>query len=115
MEAQGNGDRRQKDRKERNLASIMDRVTRDSHHHGSSGVSLVHSSCMCQWWVTPRHLAAQSFIRCLGRIFPRQQRVPHVPPVPCMYFFLSPGSGRSGRELEPRHIFHDSIPVYSSF
>jgi len=41
--------KREKDRKERNLASSRDRVARDSHHHGSSGVPLVLSSCVHRW------------------------------------------------------------------
>ena len=82
---------RVKDRKERNLASSGDRVARDSHHHGSSGVPSVRSSCVHQWWGSPPYLVVQPFIRCSGR--------PRVPPVPCMCFFsvLAPAGRGGGR------------------
>jgi len=55
-------------------------------------------------------LVTWSFIRCLGRLFPRQQHIPHVPPLLSMWFFLSPGSTRSGRGSVSRNFFHE-VPV----
>jgi len=54
--------KRGKDRKERNLASSRDRASRDSHRHGSSGVPLVRSSCVCRWRGSPRRLVTRPFI-----------------------------------------------------
>jgi len=100
-----------KERKERNLVSSQNRVARDSHHHGSSGVLLVCSSCVHQWWVSPCHLVARPFIRCLGRLFPGQRHIPHIPPVLCMCFFLSLDSDRLWRGLVSGHIFHNDVPI----
>ena len=101
--------KRGKDRKERNLASSQDKVSRDSHHHGSSGIPSVGSSCVHWWWGSLQWgflhcLVAQPFIRCSGRLFPRPWHVPRITPVACMCFFLSPGSSRLGRGPVPRHI-----------
>jgi len=79
--------RRGKDRKERNLASSRDRVAGDSHHHRSSGIPLVWSVSVHRWWGSPHCLVSRPLIRCLGRLLPRQWHVPHVPPIPCMFFF----------------------------
>ena len=104
--------KRGKDKKERNLVSSRDdRIARDSHHHGSSGVPLVHNFILHQWRGSPCCLVTRPFPMCLGKLFPRRWRIPYLPPVPCMCFFLSPGSSRSGRGLVPRHIFHNEVPV----
>jgi len=103
--------KRDKDRKERNLASSQDRVARDSHQHGSSGVLLVCSSCVRRWWGSPHRLVAWLFLRCLGRLSRRQWHIGHVPPVPCMCLFLSPVCGRLGRGSVSRYIFHNEVPA----
>ena len=71
----------------------------------------LRSSCERHWWESLCHLVARPFIRCSGRLFTRQWHVPHIPPVPCMCFFLSPGSSRSWRGLVSRHFFHNEVPV----
>jgi len=103
--------KRGKDRKERNQASSQDGVTRDSHHHGSSRILLVRSSCVRRWCGSPHRLVTWPFIRCLGRLLPRQWHVLHIPPVQCMCFFLGPGSGRSGRRSMSRHILYNEVCV----
>ena len=108
--------KRGKDRKERNLASSREpespeRVT--TMDLAASRRSVV-SVCVSGEG-SPHRLVAWPFIRCLGRLSPRQWHVPHIPPDSCMWFFLSPGSGRSGRVSVSRHIFHNDIPMYPSF
>jgi len=104
-------EKRGKDRTERNLASSRDRVARDIHHHGSSSVPLVRTSRVRQWWGSPHRLVARPFIRCLGRLFPRQWHVPPCSPSPAHVFLLSPVSGRSGRGSASRHVFHNDVPI----
>jgi len=87
---------RGKDRKEKNLASGSDSVARGSHRHGSSGALLVCNFYVCRWWGSPCCLVARPFVRCSGRLFPRQWHIPHVLPFPCMAFSVLALAGCGG-------------------
>jgi len=75
------------------------------------GGGCLRSSCVCWWWGSLCRLVTRPLTGCLGRLFPRQWHVPHVPAVLCMWFFLSPGSSRSGRGSVSRHILHSEVPI----
>ena len=87
MKAWENSDR--KERKERNLASSRDGVTRYSHHHGSSSVPLVHSSCEYRWWGCLRRLVTRPFIGCSGSCSLGNGTYPMFPQSHACVFFFS--------------------------
>ena len=99
--------KRGKDRKEKNLASSQDRVSRDSHHHGSSGIPLVRHSCVCRWWGSPQFLCASvvgfsslfghmALYKVFGKIvLQAMARTPRSPsPMHAFFLFVLAPAGR---------------------
>jgi len=68
--------------------------------------------------MSTRHLVPRPFIRCSGRLFPRQWHAPHVPQSRAVQF-LSPDSSRSGKGSVSRHIsatrYHFPTPFKAGF
>jgi len=100
----------EKDRKERNLVSSQDKVARDSHHHGSSGIPLVHSFRVLQWWGSPSCLFTQPFIRCCGDCSLGNSTYPMFPQSRACVFSQS-WLWQIREGLVSRHILHNKVPI----
>ena len=83
---------------------------------------------MSRWFVvpvcvsgggSPHCLITRPFIRCSGRLFPRQWHVLHIPPVPCMCVFsvLVPAGQGGGRSLDTSSttMYQSSNSLHSWF